>query len=37
MHRIGRAGRAGSKGVAYTIYQENIDNQIARLSRKNIV
>jgi ATP-dependent RNA helicase CshB len=37
MHRIGRSGRAGAKGIAYTIYQDGIDNQILRLSRKHIV
>jgi superfamily II DNA/RNA helicase len=36
MHRIGRTGRAGAKGVAYTIYHEGIDGQITRLGRKHI-
>lgn len=36
MHRIGRTGRAGAKGIAYTIYENGIDNRIIRLTRKQI-
>jgi superfamily II DNA/RNA helicase len=37
MHRIGRTGRANSTGDAYVIYNTGIDNQINRLTKKNIV
>lgn len=31
VHRIGRTGRAGSKGIAYTLYNEKESYKIARL------
>jgi superfamily II DNA/RNA helicase len=36
MHRIGRTGRINTKGMAYTIYENGIDNRILRLSKKGI-
>jgi ATP-dependent RNA helicase CshB len=36
MHRIGRTGRNNKPGTSYTIYMQNIDNIINRLSHKKI-
>jgi ATP-dependent RNA helicase CshB len=36
MHRIGRTGRNNKPGTSYTIYTQNIDNIINRLSHKKI-
>lgn len=36
IHRVGRVGRAGALGKAYTIYQNGADGKIMRLSKKQV-